>query len=191
MQFKPFEPGIEVNGTTVKSIIAGFGIVSSLGKASLKDAGLPEQIVDEQWYLQEKWLRAFENIAMRFGEDTLFRIGLKIPSNAIFPEWIQTIDDAIKSIDVAYHMNHRKNGQVMFSPETGAMAEGIGHYGYQRIQGKNLIKSVCANPYPCSFDRGIISFMANKFQPNAKVEHDDSKVCRKKGADECTYLITW
>jgi len=191
MQFRAFEPGIEVNGVTVKSIVAGFGILTSLGKARLKESGLPDDIVDDKWYSQEKWLQAFKSIALQYGDETLFRIGLKIPESAIFPEWVKTIDDAIKSIDFAYHMNHRKKGQAMFNPADGTMMEGIGHYGYKRITGQNLIVSVCENPYPCSFDKGIITSMAKKFRPNATVNHDDSKPCRKNGADTCAYLISW
>ena len=70
------------------------------------------------------------------------------------------------------------------------MIEGIGHYGYNKLPDTNMIISVCNNPYPCSFDRGIITEMARKFQPYATVSHDDSKPCRNKGADSCTYVIS-
>jgi hypothetical protein len=32
MQFKSFEPGIEVNGQTVLAVVDGFGIVSALSR---------------------------------------------------------------------------------------------------------------------------------------------------------------
>jgi hypothetical protein len=94
-------------------------------------------------------------------------------------------------VDVAYHINHRKNGVPLFDMNRGTMSEGIGHYGYERIAGKNKIVSLCKNPYPCAFDHGILTAMARKFAPAAKVTHDDSKECRSKGADSCTYVITW
>lgn len=191
MQFKVFEPDIEVNGNTVYAIVDGFGIVKSLSKSHLKKAGLPEEIDPNEWFSQEKWLNAFKSISKLYGDDTLFRIGLSIPKNATFPPWIKTIEDAIKSIDIAYHMNHRKNGKVMFNEKTGKITEGIGHYGFQKVKGKNKIISECNNPYPCSFDQGIITAMADKTNPNAEVTHDNDKPCRKKGADNCTYIITW
>ena len=54
---------------------------------------------------------------------------------------------------------------------------------------------ICKNPYPCDFDKGIIKAVAKKFKPkdsvNIIVEHDESAPCRKKGADSCTYLVSW
>jgi hypothetical protein len=88
-------------------------------------------------------------------------------------------------------MNHRKLGQEMFSPATGKMLEGIGHYGYEEIPGKKLIISVCNNPYPCAFDRGILAAMAQRFELSSSVAHDNAKPCRKNGADSCTYMISW
>ena len=198
MQFKPFEKGIEVNGQTVYAIVDGFKLIKALAHSHLKSVGIGEgdpgisfKIDPNGWYSQEAWLKSFESISTNVGKTVLYQIGLAIPENAKFPPWVVDIDSAIKSIDIAYHMNHRKSGKVMFDPETGKMLEGIGHYGYEKIPGQNLIISVCENPYPCDFDRGILTFMAKKFQQGAAVEHDDSKPCRKIGADSCTYLIKW
>jgi hypothetical protein len=77
----------------------------------------------------------------------------------------------------------------MFSLETGAMLEGIGHYGY--APGEREIISVCNTPYPCDLDRGILTAMARAYEPNCRVAHDDSRPCRKRGADSCTYVVTW
>jgi hypothetical protein len=55
-----------------------------------------------------------------------------IVSAAQFPPQIKTIDDALGAIDVAYHMNHRINGKVLFDPQTGKTAEGIGHYVFEK-----------------------------------------------------------
>jgi len=88
-------------------------------------------------------------------------------------------------------MNHRKNGRVLFNPDSGEMSEGIGHYGYSELKGKNSIVSVCENPYPCTFDEGILISMAKKFEPSAMILHDNTKPCRRKGGDSCTYIISW
>ena len=197
MQFKSFEPGIEVNGPTVFSIIDGLGQFKTLAKKILLTAGIGKEENGELkldmngWYSQEAWLKAFEALSKEIGDSTLKKIGMKIPENAQFPPWVKDIDSAIKSIDIAYHLNHRKRNVPLFDMNTGKMTEGIGHYGYERVPGKNLIVSECKNPYPCAFDNGIITTMAKKFQIKATVEHDESKPCRKKGADSCTYLITW
>jgi hypothetical protein len=91
----------------------------------------------------------------------------------------------------AYHLNHGKHGRVMFDVESGTMLEGIGHYGYLPVAGENRIVSTCRNPYPCDFDLGILTAMAKRFAPDATVDHVEGETCRKSGADECTYVVTW
>ncbi len=198
MQFKPMEAGIEVNGQTVYAVVDGFAskalpskILVAEGVGTLGRDGVVE-IDKDGWYSQEAWLRAFGKISESVGSNVLFNIGLKIPSNAIFPPWVVDVDSAIKSIDVAYHLNHRRQGKVMFDPANGTMLEGIGHYGYERpAPGVNRIVSKCANPYPCDFDRGILTTMAQKFAPRAMVLHQDDARCRLKGGESCTYVVKW
>lgn len=198
MQFRAFEPGIEVNGQTVWSIVDGF-----INKASpsrlLVDEGIGQLGVDgvvlldkAGWYPQDAWLRAFEKISETLGDHMLFNIGKRIPENAVFPPWVVDIDSALKSIDVAYHLNHRKGGRVMFDLQQGALLEGIGHYGYARPEAHGrLIVSECRNPYPCEFDRGILTAMARRFEPLATVTHVDAHGCRKAGKEACTYHVKW
>jgi len=198
MQFKVFEPNVEVNGPTVYSVITGLGYFTNLSRRYFSKVNIGTVVNKELridmdgWYPQEAWLEAFKNIAEQVGDKVLYNIGLSVPENARFPPWVVDIDTAIKAIDIAYHLNHRKNNKSLFNMNTGEMTEGIGHYGYERDpSGKNRIISVCRNPYPCAFDRGIITAMARKFQPNAEVTHDNSRECRSNGAESCTYIITW
>jgi len=197
MQFKSFEPNIEVNGQTVYSILDGMGNYKKIGEKILCECGIGS-IVNENyileidgWYPQDLWLNAFKEIAKKIGDSTLKKIGISIPENAKFPPWVTDIDSAIKSINIAYHMNHRKSGTEMFNPDTERFLDGIGYYGYEKIPNKNIIICECRNPYPCRFDLGIILSMALKFELTAHVSHDDSKPCRKNEADSCTYIVTW
>jgi hypothetical protein len=198
MQFKAFETGIEVNGKTAYAIVDGFREFKQVASTFLLQEGIGRRGADglaaidpAAWFSQEAWLRAFENIATRLGDVALYRIGVAIPRNARFPPWVVDIDSAIRAIDIAYHMNHRRAGKELFDPESGTMAEGIGHYGYQRKEGRNEIVSVCNNPYPCAFDRGILTAMARRFQSRAVVTHDDTRACRQRAANSCTFIITW
>jgi hypothetical protein len=198
MQYKAFEPGIEVNGQTVYAIVDGFHVSKKLPSQILLAEGIGTadasgivQVDPAAWYSQEAWLRAFERIAKEVGAPNLLAIGLKIPENAKFPPTIIDIKSAIASIDVAYHLNHRKQGRVMFDEPSGTMLEGIGHYGYEPVVGKRAIISRCENPYPCDFDRGILTAMARRFEKAAVVQHDDTEPCRQRGAESCTYLVTW
>jgi hypothetical protein len=178
-EFVAVSPNVEVNGETVYAIVDGMGAFQSIAWQILAENG----IVDPQpgaWYPQQRWLGAFKKISEALGPSTLFNIGLKIPKNAIFPSEIVTIEDALRAIDVAYHMNHR-GGE-------------IGDYRYQE-NGLKSAKMICRNPYPCAFDRGIITAVAKRFKPHnapmVSVSHDDSAPCREGGAESCTYLVTW
>lgn len=198
MEFVAFEPGIEVNGQTVNSVVDGFRVFSQLASQFLAAEGIGDtgpdgqhRVIAEGWYSQEGWLRAFKKISDGVGQSVLYQIGLAIPRNAIFPPWVNDVHSAVKSIDVAYHMNHRKGGRIMFNPDNGELLDGIGHYGYEAAANAKKIISVCENPYPCAFDKGIITAMARRFEKNARVEHDDSKPCRHQGAESCTYVVAW
>ncbi|HEX9059938.1 MAG TPA: hypothetical protein VF941_07145 [Clostridia bacterium] len=178
-QFKAFSSSVEVNGETVLSVVNGVGAFKRQALDILIRNGINDPKAG-QWYPQQSWLNAFKEIAEKIGPKSLFSIGKAIPANANFPPDINTIEKALSSIDVAYHMNH-KGGE-------------IGHYKFVKTEG-NTGKMICNNPYPCEFDMGIIEAMAQKFKPAdsvmAFVEQDDSQPCRKKGAESCTYLITW
>lgn len=199
MQYVPFDSDIEVNGQTAFAIVDGFTAFRELASEILLSENIGTRGADglvridpDAWFSQAAWLRSFERISrLDMGEAALFQIGLAIPLNAKFPDWVVDIESSIRAIDVAYHMNHRKNGVPLFDQSTGAMFEGIGHYGSAPGEAPRMLVSVCENPYPCAFDRGILTSMAVKFEPHAKVVHDDRRPCRKKGASSCTYIIIW
>lgn len=185
-----FETGIEVTGISINSVLSSLVSVPLIVDKYLNEAGLPlpPEIDPQSWYPIEKWLTVFKIIAERTGSNTLLNIGKKIPENAYFPAEMDSIEEGLKSIDIAYHMNHRNaEGQVLY--KNGVLLEGIGHYLYQ-IGSNNEALVICENPYPCDFDRGIITAIAQKFKPKALIIHE-SKECRKFGSDKCIYRVTW
>ena len=197
MQFKPFEPGIDVYGSSLDAIVDAFKLFPSIALKRLVSHGIGnvnargEVVIDKEgWYPQSSWLAAFEGFAATVGTRALFQIGQNVPKHAIFPPAVNDIFRGIASIDVAYHMNHRKNGKPMFDPSTGQKTKGIGRYAMME-EGNRKIVSVCENPYPCDFDRGILTAIAVRFERTARVTHDDRAACRKSGMDSCTYQITW
>lgn len=177
-QFKAINPKVEVSGAAVLSVVQG---METFRKAAL-DILAKHGIADpkkEGWYLQQSWLDAFQEISEKIGPATLRRIGSKIPETANWPPEIKTIEDALASIDVAYHMNHR-GGE-------------IGHYRFE-ITGKRSSQFLCDNPYPCDFDCGIIRATVKRFggkDAMPVVKHDDTHPCRQKGGESCTYLVSW
>jgi hypothetical protein len=177
-QFKAFAPNVEVNGETIRSIIDGMGMAGDLGRKILATQGIVDPQLG-QWYSQQAWLNAFQTIAEKVGPSTLMAIGKAIPTNAQWPAEINSIEKALASIDVAYHMNHR-GGE-------------IGRYKFESI-GPNSAKMICHNPYPSDFDRGIIYAVVRKFAPEGAyptVWLDATAPSRKHGADSCTFMISW
>jgi len=180
-QFVPFEQGVEVNGQTVLSIVNALEGGRSSRFKILEKHGIID-IQPQAWYSQKAWLDAFREISETLGAHTLFAIGEAIPENAIFPPEIDTLQKALGSIDLAYHLNHR-GGE-------------IGHYTLTHFdEHMRNATMVCNNPYPSEFDRGIITTMVKKFVPPSSlifdVSLDRTRESRLGGANSCTYIITW
>src|SRR5262249_9529891 len=119
-------------------------------------------------------------------------VGKNISKDARTPPMIRDIVSSLQSVDVAYHMHHRKNGVPMFDPNNGGMLEGIGHYRPSMQPGARQIDvEVVDVPYPCDLDRGILVGFAQRYEPGANLEHLSEAMCRSRGHDRCRYAIRW
>ena len=198
MTYPETTPDIEVNGVTVNAVLDGFKFYKDVALDILRAHDLAEirpggswGVDPAGWYSAAALCAALFEIGAKLGDQVIFQIGQKIPYNAHFPTWMKDIEDAVRSVDIAYHMNHRKAKEPMFCPDTSEMSEGIGHYDYRRIKGENTIIAVCDTPYPCAFDHGILAAITAKFEKGAKVDHDSKAPCREDDGETCTYRITW
>ncbi|WP_426753959.1 hypothetical protein [Myxococcus sp. Y35] len=190
--------GIAASGASVASVVEAvksfsvlLGVLLETMKVQTRDAEGHLTIDVNAWYPLEDYLRAYKKIDTLLGGRGLEKVGSIVPRTAVFPANITDVRSALASIDVAYHMNHRKDGKGMFNPVTGEKTEGIGHYVLHPVDGKNEAHMVVSNPYPCRFDMGLIKGMAQRFAPQATLTHDPSAGCRQKGASACTYIIQW
>jgi hypothetical protein len=177
-QFVSIDKNVRVSGAAVMSVVEGMGVFKPIALRILKENGIVDPEKDK-WYPQQAWLDAFKRISEQMGQETLRAIGEKIPGSAVWPKHINGIEEALASIDVAYHINH-------FGGE-------IGHYSFEKT-GERSGKMVCNNPYPCSFDLGIVKATASRFAPEGVipiVKHDAHGGCRQKGGDSCTFLVSW
>ena len=177
-QYKQFAPNVEVNGESVLATVDAFpDFIKRIALQILAKNGIMNPMPGK-WYNQQALLDSLKEIDGRYGSNTLFEIGKAIPSNAIFPSEINTIEMALDSINIAYHMNHR-----------------FGEIGFYKIvfhdKTSKIFTMHCNNPYPCDFDRGIITSMASKFSPQVEVMLDITKPSRKKGADDSYYIVTY
>lgn len=195
MEEGPKKFRFEVSGDALAASIDGFGAFRDIAIRHLANLGIlkPENPVIDRlgWYPQEASLAAFARITEEAGPGVLFEIGQRLPDNLQLPPFVVDIHSSIRAVDLAYHINHRKDGVVMFNEVTGKMLEGIGHYGNQAVLGEKKIISVCDTPYPCELDRGALYAMSAKFEPRAQVVHEEGTLCRKMGGRSCTYVITW
>ncbi len=177
-QFIPFDDNAMVNGSTVMATINAFPkFMREVGVEMLQNNGI-DHLTDDGWYPQKKWLDTFKEISIKFGENTLFQIGKSIPDSAKFPPNMNTLEEAFNLLSVAYQMNH-KDGD-------------IGVFEVHSIdEEKKEIIFYCKNPYPCDFDRGVLTAMARKFKTGVNVGYVEGKPRRKDGADESWYIITY
>lgn len=197
MQQWTFEPGIEFSGGMLEAIVDAFKLFPSVAYKRLLNHGIgklqgKDVVIDRQaWYPIESWLAAFDGFATSVGPRALHQIGQNVPKHAALPPGINDVHGSLASVNIGYHMNHRKKGKVMFDPATGQTTPGIGNYGYTPVAGERKIISVCENPYPCDFDRGILTGFTQRFEKLGRVAHDDRASCRRTGGNSCTYIITW
>ena len=177
-QFKAFSPRVEVLGEVVLSLVNVMGAFKSISLDALEQNGIVDPQPD-RWYPQQAWLDSFKVIAEKVGPNTLYQAGRQVPTEYRFPPGVESIEAVLTDLDAAYRGSHR-GGEV-------------GHYRFQFL-GLNKGQMTCDNPYPCDFDRGIISALAQRFEPPGSlvdVRHEEDAPCKKEGADSCTYTISW
>lgn len=165
-----------MNGQTVLAFLDGVpSVFEEKTQGTLETHGI-EGPQPDQWYPQQAWLDAFEAVAENVGDSTVRSIGGLVPDNADWPPGVSTVEEGVESIDDAYQMNHR-GGE-------------IGHYLVESV-GENEATIRCPNPYPCSFDQGILGAVASEFGSGLPSLAEVGDECRDTGAKECVYALTW
>lgn len=186
--------GIETHGLAVVNLVRGLGAKHVLatrwlveeGVTMRWDAGVPHV---EDWYPVGGVLAVLERVHEQLGEDALFRIGQSVLANVTLPGDADGIRRALRALDIIYHASHRRDGVAMFDAKTGRVADGIGHYVCADAARHSSVTT--SSLYPCAFDRGLVTAMARRFEPNAEVNHLGGARCRRRGAAACTYVVTW
>jgi hypothetical protein len=188
MLYRPFVPGITVAGYTVRVFTDTLRSFPVLREAMLATLGATE-VDDEAWYSQEDLLRAYQKVDHLLGGRGLERFGRLVPALAVIPPTITGAHAILSSLDVVFHLHHRRDGAPMFDSATGVMQEGIGHYRYERIDEREA-RLVCDNPYPCRFDLGLCNGFAALFEPTAAATHEPGS-CRTRGDAGCGLRVRW
>jgi hypothetical protein len=178
MKMKPFDLNSEFLGKALLPAIFGLPNYAQNNMLKiLREQGLTDPD-PEAWYSINIMIAFYKKIAKNFGPNTIFDLGKSIPENAEFPPAVDSIEKGLNLIDVAYNMNHRN-----------------GYLGFYKMVRHNLeekkIVMQCYNPYPCDFDRGLLTAMARKFKSGVRVAVDEDRPSKKKGGNESWYIITY
>jgi hypothetical protein len=197
MNYDALKP-YQVLGSNIQNILDAFGAFALLAGKIMLQENLGTEASDgtilfdqNKWYPLEGNLRAIARIQNEFGNVVIRQMTAALLRNAKFPPSVVNIESGLASLDIAYHMNHARNGVAMFSPDTGKMTEGIGHYTSKPVEGKKQILCESNTPYPCAFDHGLFLAMAHRFQHTATLTHLNPAQCRSSGAASCSYSIAW
>jgi hypothetical protein len=180
-QYEPFEEGVEARGRVIVAIEEGLSRFRDEYRTRVRTA-LTERNIDDPdpdgWYPQAAELDVLETVAEELEPHLLDRLGEQIPDVAAWPSGISGVADGLRSIDDAYHRNHR-GGE-------------IGHYRFERVaDGRGRV--VCRNPYPCPFDRGLVRAVAKEYSPveSFVFVEEWGDACRREGDERCTYVVHW
>lgn len=174
-EYVAFDNNVEVLGVAIQSNVGKLGddIIPVLESHGLYP------LVDDQWYPIQNNLDCMKELAS-LNFLNIVAVGMGIPEFAAWPPEINSVHDALASINVAYHMNHRGGD--------------FGDYQYEET-GESSGTMTCRNPYPSDLDYGIIYGIVRKFRPvsstEMKVVRDETIQNRTTGGDTCIYYINW
>lgn len=196
MQQRQTHPDIEVRSDAMNLFIAAFDVFPSIAQKYLSRSGVVRLDAEgkaraaKPFIPLDLWLRTFDAVLAEIGPGALFKIGQNGVKNPNFPPTVRDIEGALRQIDIAYHLSHRKNGRTMLDKQSGRMLDGIGHYGVHRTGAEKKIELHCDTPYPCPAEHGLVSGVAGLFEPRAVVSHAEGR-CRLKGDKRCVYTVVW
>lgn len=174
-------PMIEARGTILLALLEALKALGWANEAArlFLEARLREPLHRDHWYPLDLCLDCLADARDRFGEQGLRAVGRLIPAMAVFPPEVRTLDRALRTLDIAYHLNHR-GGEV-------------GNYLHQSLGvGQSLLH--CSNPYGCAFDLGILEGLSRRFLPPGtpvEISHQHARTCRDLGAESCIYRLNW
>lgn len=171
--------GAEVIGRSPLSYLAAAESVSEMFHKHMMNElarnGI-EEPEPEEWYPLAGALAVLYELGEEYGEASLENAGRHIPQHVEFPPGLSGVEEALRSIDEAYHANHR-GGE-------------IGSYEFHSER-SGKARVVCENPYPCGLDQGLIRGVANEFANSSVYVEETGDECRMEGDSHCEYVVKW
>jgi hypothetical protein len=171
-----FAPTSTVSGGNILSMLAAMGPFRRRGEQILAEHGIGAVQADG-WYPLAAYVGALRTIGEKMGPNTLFQIGRQIPNHVQMPPGIDTFPKVLASFGMAFDMNHQ-----------GGPAAGTAITFRQHSDTRADITS--GTPYPCDFDRGVITgFFQSLLSTRVGVQRLSGTPCKAEGADTCTYEV--
>jgi len=192
-QYKVYDETAEVNLEAILSVVNCLKVGKDIRNKILLKHNI--DINNGQWFKMQDWLNAFQEISEDLGEFNLFLTGKAVIETAMLPP-MNSLEEALHSLNIGYHMNHKVNDQPAFNPETGQLLDGVGCYEVVSFDEENR-KSVVqhTSPYPWKLVLGVITEFVSRFspigsEPNVVVD-DSPEALELRKHDSYTYLISW
>lgn len=181
-EFQCNDPSVLVAGPVIQTFLSALGPYQGRGVKVVRRIFKLDDVRTDPgtFYSLQHYLSVLDEFQKQFGDGFLQRMGTLIYESidkASFPETIDSAGPALAWVDTAYQMNH--------SNATGKIG------GYHWTPSADGGTMVCDNPYPCSFDLGVVGTIAKRFAPEAKLTHLHPEACRHRAAESCTYLVEW
>lgn len=167
-----------VSGGVVDAFLAAFGPYRSRGETVLKRHLPTIGKLDKTDFCDlSAFMQAMRELQDQFGRPFIEKMGARIYETAPFPPGIDSVEKVMALLDAAYHMNHNKGAD-------------IGSYVWKKDNDRRGIMT-CDNPYPCSFDLGLLRASSKRFAEKAVVTHHEPSQCRHNNAETCIYIVEW
>jgi hypothetical protein len=177
--FQASSPRDRVLGASVRAFVSALGFYGPRGLQILAENGIPDP-QPTQWYPLQSYLDAQRDVYHKVGPNTLARIGRRLVQEASFPPALDSIHEALATLDADYHGRHEGTD--------------VGGFAYRRTGDCSCTVEV-RNPYPCELDRNVVEELCRRFKPDAVagvfVRHQEETACRKHGADACVLDVWW
>lgn len=146
----------------------------------LEQQGIPKDTFDdEKWYAFDQFCSFYQAVKEQYGKHTLFDMGKTIPKVAKFPPDLNTLHEALATLNIAYHMNHQG-----------------GYIGFYHLVCHDPVEKCCIiqcyNPYDYHFDKGLLTGLGRKFANGVRVESTEGKPTGEEdGSSESWYTLTY
>jgi hypothetical protein len=176
----PILAAVEIHGAHAQALLGRFGYQALVSHFILRE-GLGEAFDPQAWYPALPLVRAAHHLVDELGPRVAFDPG-RIARDRTGGDLVAMLG----ALDATYHRSFRLHGAPLVD-EQGAPRPGIGRYLVE--PGGAEIAVTATGPWPCAFDRAVVTGVALRAEPDAIVEHGAGDPCRGRGDRRCVYRV--